>query len=302
METGDERDVPLELGMVGPTPAGDDSGTDRPTPRWRMWAGLGAALTIGAVVGIVANNARNDAAEYATVDLVGGTVEAEFASSPLAAQRLNVNLINTGPRELEILSVGIDGFTAAADSDQSPVTAAPGEWVRVGVTVAADCDTRPPGTLQVRVRTASGEQSAVVAGQPGDDQLVWAWQSSCQQASGPGLYVGESRTVTADAGGARIVLPVSNHDTEAFTITAMESTTAGLTMTPAALPVEVETGATVQIETLWTVTDCAVVARFTDVGVAVNIRSETMDTRVSQSLDSSTLVELVRLAVRACET
>ncbi|RIQ23157.1 hypothetical protein [Jiangella rhizosphaerae] len=305
METDDERTVPLELGTVGPAYADDDGETARPTPRWRLWTGLGAALVVGAVVGIVANNARNDAAEYAEVDLVRGSVDVEFGA-PLSSntQRLHVNLINTGPREVEILSVEIDGFRSVEDgeSDDHAVTAAPGEWVRVQSTVEADCTTRPPGTLQVRVRTGSGEQTVVVTGQPGDDQLIWAWQGGCRSDSGTGVFIGDTRTVSADASGARIVLPVTNGADEPLTVTAMEATTPGFTMTTDPLPIDVDAGQTVQVETLWTVTDCEDAARFAEATVAVNIRNESMDTRVSQPLGNPTLIELVRLAVRVCET
>lgn len=304
MATDDERDVPLELGTVGPTPVDDTPETDRPTPRWKVWGGLGAALIVGAVLGVVANNARNDAAEYAEVDLVRGSVEAEFGS-PLSSnsQRLYVNLINTGPRELEILSVDVEGFTSLDDPEGGgSVTAAPGEWVRVGAIVEADCGTRPPGTLQVRVRTASGEQTVVVTGQPGDDQLIWAWQGGCETADGTGVYVGDTRTISADASGARIVLPVSNGSDEPLTVTALETTTPGFTMTTDPLPIDIGAGETVQVETVWTVTDCDGAAQFAEATVAVNIRNESMDTRVSQPLGNPTLIELVRLAVRVCET
>ncbi|SEF12871.1 hypothetical protein [Jiangella alba] len=303
METDDERDVPLELGTVGPSPTDDAPESARPTPRWKLWGGLGAALVVGAVLGIVANNARNDAAEYAEVDLVRGSVDTEYGS-PLSSnsQRLYVNLINTGPRELEILSVDVEGFTSLDDPDGGPVTAAPGEWVRVGAIVEADCGTRPPGTLQVRVRTASGEQTVVVTGQPGDDQLIWAWQGGCDTASGTGVLVGETRTVSADASGAHIVLPVSNSSEERLTVTALETTTPGFAMTTDPLPIDIEAGETVQVETTWTVTDCDSAAQFAEATVAVNIHNDTMDTRVSQPLGNPTLIELVRLAVRVCET
>ncbi|WP_162605837.1 hypothetical protein [Jiangella aurantiaca] len=304
MEADDERTVPLELGTVGPASTDDDGESAGPTPRWRLWAGLGAALVVGAVVGIVANNARNDAAEYAEVDLVRGTVDVEYGS-PLSsdAQRLYINLINTGPRELEILSIDVDGFRSVdAEGGDDPVTAAPGEWVRVETTVEADCTTRPPGTLQVHVRTGSGRQSVVVTGQPGDDQLIWAWQGGCESDSGTGVFIGDTRTVSSDASGAHIVLPVTNGADEPLTVTAMETTTPGFAMTTDPLPIDVEAGQTVQVETLWTVTDCEGAARFAEATVAVNIRNESMDTRVSQPLGNPTLIELVRLAVRVCET
>ncbi|SDU22103.1 hypothetical protein [Jiangella alkaliphila] len=306
METDDERTVPLELGTVGPPSADDDDAENsRPIPRWRLWTGLGAALVVGAVVGIVANNARNDAAEYAEVGLVRGTVDVEFGS-PLSsnAQRLSINLVNTGPRELEILEVDVDGFTSVPnpDGEDRPVSVAPGEWVRVDATVESDCDTRPPGTLQVNVRTGSGERTVAVAGQPGDDQLIWAWQTGCDTAGGTGVFIGDTRTISADASGARIVLPVTNGADEPLTVTTMETTTPGFAMTTDPLPVDVEAGATVQVETVWTVTDCEAAARFAEATVAVNIHNESMDTRVSQPLDNTTLIELVRLSVRVCET
>ncbi|PZF82804.1 hypothetical protein C1I92_14905 [Jiangella anatolica] len=297
--------VPLELGAVGPPDSGQDPDSGRPWPAWRMWTGLGAALLVGAVVGIVANNARNDAAEYAEVDLIRGTVDVEFGS-PLSsdAQRLYVNLINTGPRELEILSIDVDGFTTmtGADGGPDPVTAAPGEWVQVETNVEADCDTRPPGTLQVHVRTGSGEQSVVVTGQPGDDQLIWAWQGGCQSADGTGVFIGDTRTISADASGARIVLPVTNGGEEPLTVSAMDATTPGFTMTTDPLPIDVAPGQTQQVTTVWTVADCADAARFTEATIAVTIHNESMDTRVSQPLGNPTLIELVRLTVRVCET
>jgi hypothetical protein len=304
MANDDERSVPLELGTLRPSGSGQDHETGGSTPAWQRWTGLGAALLVGAVVGIVANNARNDAAEYGEVDLVRGTVEAEFGS-PLSsdAQRLRVNLINSGPREVEILSVAVDGFrTVTDDQNDRSVTAAPGEWVSVEANVEADCEVRPPGTLQVRVRTASGEQNVVVAGQPGDDQLVWAWQGGCESSAGTGVFIGDTRTISADASGAHIMLPVTNGAEEPLTVTAMETTTPGFTMTTDPLPIDVEAGGTVPVETLWTVADCEEAARFSEASIAVNIHNESMDTRVSQPLDNSTLIELVRLAVRVCET
>ncbi len=305
MGTDDERTVPLELGTVGPPSADDDAENPRPIPQWRLWTGLGAALIVGAVVGIVANNARNDAAEYAEVGLVRGTVDVEFGS-PLSsnAQRLSINLVNTGPRELEILDVDVDGFTSVPDPDgeDGRMSVAPGEWVRVNATVESDCDTRPPGTLQVNVRTGSGERTVAVAGQPGDDQLIWAWQTGCDSAGGTGVFIGDTRTISADASGARIVLPVTNGADEPLTVTTMETTTPGFAMTTDPLPVDVEAGATVQVETVWTVTDCEAAARFAEATVAVNIHNESMDTRVSQPLDNTALIELVRLSVRVCET
>ena len=303
--TEDDRSEPLQLGTMRPSDEGDDDA--RPTPAWQRWGGLGAALVVGAVIGIVANNARNDAAEYSEVDLVRGTVDVEYGS-PLSSntQRLTVNLVNSGPREVEILSIDVDGFTAVADDDgdddEQSVTAAPGEWVRVGTDVEADCETRPPGTLQVHVRTGTGEQTVVVAGQPGDDQLIWAWQGGCDSSVGTGVFIGNTRTVEADASGARIMLPVTNGAQDPLTVTAMETTTPGFTMQTDPLPIDVEAGGTVQVETLWTVTDCEAAARFSEATVAVNIDNESMDTRVSQSLDNPTLIELVRLAVRVCET
>lgn len=299
----DDRSEPLRLGTMRPSDEGDDDA--RPTPAWQRWSGLGAALVLGAVIGIVANNARNDAAEYSEVDLVRGTVDVEYGS-PLSSntQRLTVNLVNSGPREIEILSIDVDGFTAVADDgdDEQSVTAAPGEWVRVGTDVEADCDTRPPGTLQVHVRTGTGEQTVVVPGQPGDDQLIWAWQGGCDSSAGTGVFIGNTRTVEADASGARIMLPVTNGGQDPLTVTAMETTTPGFTMQTDPLPIDVEAGGTVQVETLWTVTDCEAAARFSEATVAVNIDNESMDTRVSQPLDNPTLIELVRLAVRVCET
>ncbi|MBB5787589.1 hypothetical protein [Jiangella mangrovi] len=300
--TEDDRTEPLVLGPVRPSDGQDD--TDRATPAWQRWGGLGAALVVGAVVGIVANNARNDAAEYGEVDLVRGTIDVEYGS-PLSsnAQRLYVNLVNSGPREVEILAIDVDGFTTVTgDEGGDTVTAEPGEWVRVETNVEADCDTRPPGTLQVHVRTGSGEQNVVVAGQPGDDQLIWAWQGGCDSSAGTGVFIGDTRTIEADASGARIMLPVTNGAQEPLTVTAMETTTPGFAMQTDPLPVDVEAGGTVQVETLWTVTDCEAAARFSEATVAVNIHNESMDTRVSQPLDNPTLIELVRLAVRVCET
>jgi hypothetical protein len=300
--TEDDRSEPLQLGTMRPADDRDDDA--RPTPAWQRWGGLGAALVLGAVIGIVANNARNDAAEYSEVDLVRGTVDVEYGS-PLSsnAQRLTVNLVNSGPREVEILSIDVDGFTAVGGDDgEQSVTAAPGEWVRVGTDVEADCDTRPPGTLQVHVRTGTGEQTVVVAGQPGDDQLIWAWQGGCDSSAGTGVFIGNTRTIEADASGARIMLPVTNGAQEPLTVTAMETTTPGFAMQTDPLPLDVEAGGTVQVETLWTVTDCEAASRFSEATVAVNIHNDSMDTRVSQPLDNPTLIELVRLAVRVCET
>lgn len=299
--------MPLELGTVRSSDSGEGEGDEesgRAAPSWQRWAGLGVALLVGAVVGVVANNARDEAAEYGEIDLVRGTVEVEYGS-PLSSdtQRLSVNIVNSGPRVIEILSIEVDGFrTATGGSDTRPVTAEPGEWVRVVANVEADCEIRPPGTLQARVRTGAGEQTVVVDGQPGDNQLVWAWQGGCESTNGTGVYIGDSRTISSDASGARILLPVSNGTDGPLTVTGMETTTPGYAMTADALPLDIASEATERVETVWTVTDCEDAARLSEATVAVNLHNDDMDTRVSQSLDNPTLIELVRLAVRVCET
>lgn len=292
----------MELGAVQPAgSAGHGDGT-QPAQR-RRWATLGAALLAGAVIGIVANNARNDAAEYDEADLVRGTVFVE-TEPPLASgpQRVTVNLINTGSREIEILDIAIIGFESVDDVTEETVTAEPGVWVAARATVRADCDTRPPGTIDVRVRTGSGERTVVIEGQPGDDQLTWAWQYGCDTPPESGVFIGDTRTVSADARGAHIVLPISNGTDEPIEILRLEGTTPGFALATATIPIEIPAGQLVDVATTWTVSDCEAAARFTDATVAVNVGRGDMESRITQPLGNSTLIELVRLAVRVCES
>lgn len=310
MEGQDDRYAPLELGTVTPSSSAADPGDHVPgnefgQPTWHRWVGLGAALVVGAVVGIVVNNARDDAAEYSAAELVGGLVEPQTSrrSSSGPASLLVIHLINTGPRDLDVVGVDVTGFVTTADGQpRDPVTAEPDRWVSVQVTADADCDIRPSGDLRVHVRTESGEQTAEITSPAAESGLVWAWHAECESVSGTALSIGETRTISSDATSVETSLPITNGGEDPVQIVSVESATPGFAAESAILPIEVDERGFGAAQVTWTVDECTAAAGITEATVAFNVVNGARETRVLQPLDSRALVELVRLAVRGCET
>lgn len=333
MEGMHDKYAPLELGTVGPAlpathaaprmdgvdgspgeagRAGAAGGASDPNAPGgsgnvtrRRWAGLGAALVIGAVVGVVGANARETTAEYGQVELIAGT--AEVVTSVDDLQLITVNLVNTGPRDIDILDVDVNGFVKAPGPDlpesTGPVTAAPGEWAQVRTTVVPDCETRPSGAVRAHVRTTSGEQTVEIPPPPGENPLSWMWDATCAASVETRVFIQEVQTLSSDATAARVVLPVLSGMDQPVEIVTLSSSTPGFTAVATGLPVEVFPNNDADIETSWTVTDCADAAQFTEATVDLNVRTgERAETRLSHPLGNPVITELVRLAIRVCET
>lgn len=179
----DDDHEPLDLGTVTPGAADHADASahpHRPHPRdWlsrlRRPAALGLALVAGIVIGVAATEAR-DGTEARLV----GTVLGPSADLPNGEiDSLVVAVVNTGPDDVQIVGIDVDGFLVREADLPEPVTAPVGRWVRYEAPTVPDCTGEPSDDVRVRLRDDSGERSVGLATPSGDRSLTSVWTSLC---------------------------------------------------------------------------------------------------------------------------
>ncbi|TDD97109.1 hypothetical protein [Jiangella asiatica] len=304
------RKRPLDLGVVGPP--GDSSAHLEPptTPRgpsgWRRWGVPAAALLAGAVVGAVVVQARDDAATYSDVRLIGGPSSPYYVNASwhtgrdgAAAAIVRLSLLNAGEQELEVLGIEADGVSSMPDArPPEPAAAAPGSWVEFSQTgLRPDCEVGPPDELRVRVRTGSGGEQVVDLDLPPGTTFEGLW-APCSTPGVGAFFIGEATAVSTDGADLVTELPITNDGEDPLTIDRIVTETDGLTATAATLEVGGHSSDTLAVT--WSVTDCEEAAGLADVIVRFAVSHGGGDGEFAQPLGTLGLVELVRMVERTC--
>lgn len=307
MTSRDEAGEPFDLGVVGPAEPELEPAATAPCrrlpPGWRRWGALATAAAVGAVLGTVVADARDTTTSYSRVEVVGGLLE-PVLTQPEArvSSTLVVSLLNAGRREIEILRVDADGFTIPAGARQpDPVAAAPGSWVRFTQTdLHADCDGPMPTTpeLRVRVRVESGDEKVVSVTSPGNAELTYYWQVRCEITGY--VFFEEPRSVVAGDSSTTLTLPISNRSRKDSRVSTLIPDSPGFEVTSPDLPRVVPAGETVAVDVTWTVNDCVVAQDLRAASIVFVTATESLDRQHTQDLGKRVLVELARLAERAC--
>lgn len=313
MISRDDPGEPLDLGVVGPAPAGrgsGDAGVDdeprrtpsRGRPGWRWWGALAAAAVAGAVGGLVVAEARDDAAGYDTVELFGGPVEPAVLGGGATQGELSISLLNAGERTIDILGVEVEGMTVAAGAEPAdPVAAEPGTWTDyVQRDLEVDCTGPLPAAVHVRVRTESGAERLVEV-EPPDDYggLRGFWYVECQ-AFQFGLQVRDSTLVDTGGGTVVLALELANDGFQDLRIGAIAARAPGFALTTDAAELAIPAGQTVTVTTTWTVADCDLALQAAGGSLAVRIMHGNEETEQIIVLPDAGFTALARLSGQSC--
>lgn len=280
-----------------------------PASPWQQWAGLGAALAIGATVGIVGANARDDAADGAAVALVAGTLTAQ---SPIGfrdfeLQRLSLPLFNAGPRAVEVESIELPGWRRQEDVEGlEPITIEPQEWQTITVVLLPDCDVRPRPSVTVTARSESETKTVELPFPTGDQSRVYAWESACSPQAPYGEIQGSLvDVVESDATHLVVTVSMQHFGDHQLEVLDLWSTTSGLTATTPVLPITLPPEAPALVRLELHVTDCVAAAGFTDLALYADVDS--VDGSLAQTQipvfvgDNRLLIEAARFSDDACE-
>ncbi|WP_053202273.1 hypothetical protein [Jiangella muralis] len=297
---------PLDLGVVG---GGEDreppEQRERPDPParrpgWWRWAAVAAAFVVGGVVGLVVAQARDDAGGYAGVELYGGPAQPVYTGQRPRGE-LSVHLLNAGDHAVEILGVEIDGTPATETAE--PVPADPGAWVSfVQPGLQVDCAGPLPTSLQVRARTASGEERLVDLAPPDDyEGLRGFWYVECQGPYQYGLDLRDSTVLSSGDGAVVLRLELANGGLDDLRLGAVTARAPGFGLTTEdAAGLVVPAGQSAFLTTTWTVTDCGPALGASGGSIAVRTLHGEAETEQIIVLPDSGFTALARLSGQSC--
>jgi hypothetical protein len=308
-----DHDGVLDLGVMGPhggDPTDGDHGDDgehehRPGRSWRRWVFLAAMLLVGGLLGAVVTDARHDAAELARVGLISGPVNWVPADDGTGAATVDLQLVNIGAQQVEIIGVATPGFTLAEGTEPlEPVEAPVGDWVVVEQPgLVADCEAEPPTGVDVRIRDSDGDERTVRADQNdtyGSIDMYWVEQ--CEFSAGYVQFLSPPTTVQVADDSVTVTTPLLNYSGRPVQVTNMVPMASGFTATVPPLPIALTGHNAAEVELTWTVADCAAAMSIPgdDGRVEFTVQSGNHQRPESNPLDGPTMVELVRLAGRVC--
>ncbi|NED95763.1 hypothetical protein G1H11_10605 [Phytoactinopolyspora alkaliphila] len=301
--------------------SGDDASDNRP---WRQWLGLGLALVVGAVAGVIGANARHDAAEQGRIELVAGrVVDVELASSldPRAPiWRADLMIFNAGSTPVDVLYVDVNAWRRPDDGRQpDPVTARPGTWASLQVRMTPDCTAdAPAGTAshvsaRAHVRGASAEATVPLEFGPDQGWFRQAWTTTCAMGEPeyPDIFVAEAEVLPRDAGDSvlhtRLHLyasyPLPPRADRSAALLRIRIHTDGLTAATGGLPVTLDAEESVAIDIGWEISDCREIEHFDGAALHFHVAPDAAatGTRVQNvPLPASILVALGRLSADVC--
>lgn len=283
--------------------ADDADGRDRPP--WWQWLVLAIAVVGALVLGIVASDARRDAADLADaeseVDLVLG--EPVLFAGP--GTPVQIPVYNAGSLDVELLWIRPEDWTLSDAAADDPVTLRPDRWTTVRVSATPDCDTFPTtDILDLRVRTQAREgEISLPLPTPGVMQDVR--MAICANFTGVSAYVQEVQVLpaqTPDTLTLRLQMR-ANDPAQRFTLTDVEASAPGFGMVHATVPLQFEPGGALSfpLDITWRVVNCEATQILNDVNLGLEIRDENGDRRTdSAALPGRGVAELARFGVAQC--
>ncbi len=282
----------------------DDGGASRPP--WWQWLVLVLAVLAALIVGVLGSNARRDAADLAaaesTVELIAGTPE--IIGMPDIPFQLP--LYNSGPLEVELLSVRPEGWSLADDATRRPIRLPPDTWVMVRVHHAApDCtEGTSPDVLETRVRTQARERTISVP-LPDAGLMSEVRRAVCLPAGSAGAFVEEVESVPASTPDTLTMrLQMRAFDpSQRFALVDVTASAPGFRMIDASLPVQFEPGGarSFPLDLTWQIVGCADTQILNDITLGLAFQDENGTAQTAGAdLPGRGVAELARFAVAQC--
>ncbi|NED99143.1 hypothetical protein [Phytoactinopolyspora halotolerans] len=310
----------LQLGIIGDHPP-DPPRPHRPVPgdgSWRRWLVVGMALAVGVAAGVVGTNARHDATESATVDLIGGQTALSrpaIPGSPAEGWQGEFLIFNPGETAVELVDVSVPGWGRIGPTE--PVTADAERWTLFRTTLLPDCDAElstadTDGSTslaaEIVVRSRGTERTLPVTFAPGQSWLRSAWASVCRPADigPPELTVATIQMLSRRDGitsvRARLRLATTGGQGTAA-ISGMWSHVPGFRFAVTGLPATVDESDVTEIELEWEVANCAIVERLNEARLSFHVADQEDPTAArlqTMPVPAAILVALGRLSAQMC--
>lgn len=192
----DDTGPPADFGLLEIDPIAQPATGGAPQPdagRSPRGAALALALvfTLGLTTGIVASQARGDAAADAPLALEAGRATANGRLVPLsasfAATSVDVPAHNTGSQDVTVVSAALVGWSKSDPSiPREPVTVPTGQTRTVGTAVGLDCERpKPPTATIVEVRVRTDDLGVISMTMPLSEparDLSTLWEQFCSAA------------------------------------------------------------------------------------------------------------------------
>ena len=271
-----------------------------------------AAMVLGAVVlAVVAtaivmdtrHESIQDAAAADTVNLVAGEVQDRRLNPGQSPARLSVDVLNAGPRDVDILSIHPTGWSSPADEDLRARTLAAGEWTVVPMPVEPACDGPTPPTFEVELRTETADQTVTLKRSTisGFSPMEWVRDEFCQPTSDE-VYIGleGAELLTPDSDGLPMRLLVYSDQSDGVVVSDVTSSTPGFAVESVELPATLASNfSSTAVKVIWTVTDCDEATTFDDAGVDFHVND---DRRVYSEgwIPTAAVAALARYALTVC--
>ena len=184
-----------------------------------------------------------------------------------------MSVFNLGQRDVTVLQAHPAGWTPTADAELAPVAA--GEWAKLSLAIAPDCEERARPELDLVVRTDGGDHDVTVPLEP--DYLVWPHWEACSNLERTGVALDAIGAVAVEQNRLRMKVAlghVAPAGSSEITVTTLGAERAGFRAEGTGLPVVVRPGgAAVTVDLLWTVERCDLADRLADVPVIARITS-----------------------------
>ncbi len=285
-------------------PIADDDGASRPP--WWQWLVLSLAVLAALIVGVLGSNARREAADLAAaesaVELIAGTPE--IIGMPDIPFQLP--LYNSGPLEVELLSIRPEGWSLADDATRRPIMLPPDTWVMVRVHHATpDCtEDTSPDVLQTRVRTQARERTISLP-LPDDGLMSEVRRAVCLPVGSAGAYVEEVESVPASTPDTLTMrLQMRAFDpSQRFALVDVTTSAPGFRMIDASVPVQFEPGGALSfpLDLTWQIVGCGDTQILNDITLGLEFQDENGAVQTAGAdLPGRGVAELARFAVAQC--
>jgi hypothetical protein len=300
----DDSPTSLPPMHISEKPPPDDEGATGRPQGWQ-WAGLLVAVVASLLVGVLASNARRDAAELAAAEADVDLVVGAPATTNSPEVPFQVPMYNAGPLDVELLWARPEGWDLGESAGHRPITMPPDTWVTIRVRAIPDCQRfDSPDVLDVRVRTQARERTISLP-VPTPGAMLEAHVAACRPLVPVGAYVEEVDVVPSpspDTLTLRLQMRAFDPNLR-FALIGITASAPGFRMIDASVPVQFEAipARSVPVDITWQVVGCEQTQILNDVNLGLEFRADDGDRQTDgAALPGRGVAELARFGMRQC--